>query len=113
MIRRSVYSVGTTAKQSEELGGDPYFTDFIPKDLVFFVYIFELRHKIYAGLDDWSSSPAGTGDFALLHNVQTGSGARPASYTVGTGGSFPGAESDQSPPSNAEVKNSLEGMITN
>jgi hypothetical protein len=30
--------------------------------------------------------PAG---FFLLHSVQTGSGANPASYTMETGGSFP------------------------
>jgi hypothetical protein len=34
--------------------------------------------------------PAGARDFSLLHRVQTGSGAHPASYTIGTGGSFPG-----------------------
>jgi hypothetical protein len=28
-------------------------------------------------------------DFFLLHSVQTGSGAHPASYPMGTGGSFP------------------------
>jgi hypothetical protein len=28
-------------------------------------------------------------DFSMLHRVQTGSGAHPASCTVGTGGSFP------------------------
>jgi hypothetical protein len=42
--------------------------------------------------------------------VQTGSGAHPASYTVGTGSSFPvgkarpGRDADHSPPSSAEVK---------
>jgi hypothetical protein len=29
-------------------------------------------------------------DVSLLHSVQTGSGAHPASYPMGTGGSFPG-----------------------
>jgi hypothetical protein len=29
-------------------------------------------------------------DFSLLHNVQTGSGAHPASYPMGAGGSFRG-----------------------
>jgi hypothetical protein len=29
-------------------------------------------------------------DFSLLHNVQTGSGAHPASYPMHTGGDFPG-----------------------
>jgi hypothetical protein len=47
----------------------------------------------------------------LLYSVHTGSGAHPASYRVDTGGrSFsrvkrPGREADQSPTSNAEVKN--------
>jgi hypothetical protein len=41
--------------------------------------------------------------------VQTGSGAHPASYTMGTGGSFPGIkrpgrEVDHSTPTSAEVK---------
>jgi hypothetical protein len=48
-------------------------------------------------------------EFSLLHVVQTGSGAHPYSYPVGTGGSFfgakgPGRETDHSPPTNAEVK---------
>jgi hypothetical protein len=30
--------------------------------------------------------------FAPLHVVQTGSGAHPASYSIGTGGSFPGCK---------------------
>jgi hypothetical protein len=43
--------------------------------------------------------------------VQTGSGAHPASGTIGTGGSFPGGNArpgfnaDHSPPSTAEVEN--------
>jgi hypothetical protein len=57
-----------------------------------------------------SSIPAGTGNFSLHHRVQTCSGAHPASYSMGTGGSFsegklPGLETDHSPPSSAEVKN--------
>jgi hypothetical protein len=57
--------------------------------------------------------PAGTGNFSLRHHVQTGSGAHPASYPVGTGGCFPGAnrpvhEADHSPPSSAEVKECVE-----
>jgi hypothetical protein len=31
-------------------------------------------------------------ELSLLHVVQTGSGAHPASYSMGTGGSFPGAK---------------------
>jgi len=55
--------------------------------------------------------PAGAvkGFFPLHHCVQTGSGAHPASYPVGTGVSFPGVkqpgcEADHSPPSSAEVQ---------
>jgi len=43
------------------------------------------------------------------HRVQTGPGAYPASYPMGTGGSFLGVkrpehEADHSPPSSAEIK---------
>jgi hypothetical protein len=50
---------------------------------------------------DSSSSPC----------IQTGSGAHPTSYPMGTGGSFlggkarSGRDADHSPPSSAEVKN--------
>jgi hypothetical protein len=33
---------------------------------------------------------AGATDFPLLQTAHTGSGAHPASYSVGTGSSFPG-----------------------
>jgi hypothetical protein len=36
-----------------------------------------------------SMKAAGAGNFSLHHCIQTGSGAHPASYPVGTGGSFP------------------------
>jgi hypothetical protein len=36
--------------------------------------------------------PAGAWNFSLHHLVQTDSGAHPASYPMGTGGSFPGVE---------------------
>jgi hypothetical protein len=54
--------------------------------------------------------PAGAGNFSPHHYVQNGSGAHPASYSMGTRGSFlrvkrPGREADHSPPSSAEVKN--------
>jgi hypothetical protein len=52
---------------------------------------------------------AGSGSFLLHHRVQTGSGAHPASYPMGTRGSFPpGREADHSPPSNAKVKEWVE-----
>jgi hypothetical protein len=47
------------------------------------------------GLDDQCSGvrcPAGAEKFSLLHRVQTGSGARPTSYPMGTGVSFPGGK---------------------
>jgi hypothetical protein len=31
-------------------------------------------------------------DFSFLHRAQAGSGAHPASYTMGTAGSFPGGK---------------------
>jgi len=48
-------------------------------------------------------------NFSLYHRVQNCSGAHPVSYSMGTGGSFPGVkrpgrEADQSPPTSAEVK---------
>jgi hypothetical protein len=54
--------------------------------------------------EDFSSSPC----------VQTGSGAHPASYPMGTGGPFPGGkarpgrDADHSPASSVEVKNEQE-----
>jgi hypothetical protein len=59
-------------------------------------------------------SPTEAEDFSSSLYVQTGSGAYPASCTVGTGGPFPGGKArpgrdvDHSPPSSAEVKNELE-----
>jgi hypothetical protein len=59
---------------------------------------------------DWTTgirSPTEAEDFSC---VQTGSGAHPASYSVGTGGPFPGGkarpgrDADHSPQSSAEVK---------
>jgi hypothetical protein len=56
------------------------------------------------------------GNFFLHHRVQHGSGAHPASYPMGTRGSFPGVkrqgrEADHSPPSSAEVKEWVELYI--
>jgi hypothetical protein len=47
------------------------------------------------GLDDRGSRvrfPAEAGNFSLHHRVQNGSEAYPASYPMGTRGSFPGAK---------------------
>jgi hypothetical protein len=57
------------------------------------------------------ASPAEAKDFSSILSVQTGSGAHPASWTMGTGGPFPGGkvrvgrDADHSPPSSAEVVN--------
>jgi hypothetical protein len=63
----------------------------------------------YYGLDDRAigvRSPAGAKDFSSSLCVQTGSGAHPASCTMGTGGKArPGSDADHSPPSSAEVEN--------
>jgi hypothetical protein len=56
-------------------------------------------------------SPAEAQYFSSSLCVQTGSGAHPASCTVGTGGIFPrgkarpGRDADDSPPSSAEFEN--------
>jgi hypothetical protein len=50
-------------------------------------------HWLGYGLDHRGSRvrfPAGAGNFSFHHRVQTGSGAHPAFYPIGTGGSFPG-----------------------
>jgi hypothetical protein len=66
------------------------------------------------GLGDWTIEvrfPAGAKDFSSSLCVQTGSGAHPASCTMGTGGPFhggkarPGRDTDHSPPSSVEVEN--------
>jgi hypothetical protein len=47
------------------------------------------------GLDDLDSRfrfPAGAGNFSLHHRVQNSSGAHPASYPLGTRGSFSGGK---------------------
>jgi hypothetical protein len=64
------------------------------------------------GLDDRGSRlrfPVGSGNFSLHYRVQNGSGAHPASYPMGTKGSFSGVkrpkrEADHSPPSSVEFK---------
>jgi hypothetical protein len=66
------------------------------------------------GLDDRVIGvrfPVGAKDFSSSLCVQTGSGAHPASCTMGTRGPFPGGkarqgrDADHSPPSSVEVEN--------
>jgi hypothetical protein len=62
------------------------------------------------GLDDRGSIPGRAEDFSSSSCVQTGAGAHPATYPMGTGCPFPGGrarpgrDADLSPPSSAEVK---------
>jgi hypothetical protein len=71
-------------------------------------------------LDDWAvqvRSPAETTDFSSILCVQTGSGAHPASCTMGTGGTFsggkerPGRDADHSPQPSTVVENEYELYI--
>jgi hypothetical protein len=66
------------------------------------------------GVDDRAievRSPEGAKDFSSSLCVQIGSGVNPASYTMGTGGRFPGGkarpgrDADHSPPYSTEVEN--------
>jgi hypothetical protein len=65
------------------------------------VYYCEATHSSVGvalgyGLDDRGSTvrfPAGAGNFSLHHRVQNGSGVHPASYPMGTRGSFSGGKS--------------------
>jgi len=55
--------------------------------------IFNVCLLMFSGLDDWGSRvqfSVGRGDFSLHYCVQNGSGAHPASYPIGSRGSFPG-----------------------
>jgi hypothetical protein len=64
------------------------------------------------GLDDQgvgSSSPAGGKNFHFSMSTRPALGVHPASYPIGTGGSFPGVkrpgpEADKSPPTSTEIK---------
>jgi hypothetical protein len=77
-----------------------YFQQKLQTFLVFLIQV--------AGSTAWIRFLAGQ-DFSLLHNVQTGSGAHPASYPMSAGAisarvKRPGLKDDPSPPSSAEVK---------
>jgi hypothetical protein len=78
-----------------------------------FIYVNRLAQSVQCLTTDWTAgirSPTGLKVFSSNLWVQTGSGAHPASYTMGTVGSFPGGkarpgrDADHSPPSSAEVK---------
>jgi hypothetical protein len=69
-----------------------------------------VNYDLTTGWTTGVRSPAGVKDFSSSLSVQTGSGAHPASYTMGTGGPFPGGkarpgrDADHSPRSSAEVE---------
>jgi hypothetical protein len=82
----------------------------------------KLQHRYLNSVRSWDSSVnivtvlswvqflTGAGIFYIDHCVQTGFGAHPVSYQMGTGGSFQGVkwpvcEAHHSHPSSAEVKN--------
>jgi hypothetical protein len=80
---------------------------------VYQYHIVSRGSSVSAMSDYWTAgvrSPTEAEDFSSNLCVQTGSGAHPASCTMGTGGSFPGGkarpgrDADHSPPSSAEVK---------
>jgi hypothetical protein len=68
-------------------------------------YSDELRAR-RPGFDSWPGQ-----GFSLLDRIQTGSGAHPAPYPMGTGGAISSGvkrlcrEADHSPPTSAELKN--------
>jgi hypothetical protein len=65
----------------------------IIRRLVFFSLVFGIA--LGYGLEDQGSRvrfPAEAGNFPLHHRVQNGCGAHPATYTMGTRGSFPGVK---------------------
>jgi hypothetical protein len=81
--------------------------------LVYDGKVSQVAQSVWCLTTDWTvgvRSPPEVEDFSSNLCVQTSSGAHPASYTVGTGGSFPrgevwpGRDADHSPPSGAEVK---------
>jgi hypothetical protein len=76
------------------------------------ITLINYRTAVGAWIAQCCSAGLRAGNFSLHHRVQTGSGAYPASYSMGNRNSFlgvkrPGREADHSPPSSAEVKNAL------
>jgi hypothetical protein len=76
-------------------------------ELSYFLYTLEICVCVYKshdrsvsralgyGLDEQGSRvrfPAGAGNLSLHHRVQTGFGAHPTTYPMGTRGSFPGGK---------------------
>jgi hypothetical protein len=85
------------------------FFPYITKDGLIYIAFFciKLNYEFQFGV----RAPAEAKDFSSSLCVQSGSGAHPASCTMGTGGPFPGGkarpgrEADRSPPYSTEVVN--------
>jgi hypothetical protein len=78
-----------------------------------FTWVSRVAQSVQCLTTDWTAGVQSTTEAEAFSSnlcAQTGSEAHPASYTVGTGGSFPGGKArpgraaDHSPPSSAEVK---------
>jgi hypothetical protein len=68
---------------------------FHKQGIIIIIIIIIVVVVVVVGLDDRGSMvrfPTGAGNFSLHHRVQNGSGAHPASYLMGTRGSFPGGK---------------------
>jgi hypothetical protein len=61
----------------------------VEKHFYEYQYVAQLVQRRPTGWVAGIRFPTGERDYSLLHSVQTGSGAHPASYPVGTGSSFP------------------------
>jgi hypothetical protein len=63
--------------------------------IFYLLYNISVGMALSYGMDDRDSKvwfPAGAGNLSLHHRVDTGSGAHPAFYPMGTGGSFHGGK---------------------
>jgi hypothetical protein len=91
--------VTPSARSGPVYAGIPYRDFLFPE---FYTGTYQYRSRVSSGsivsdygLDDraiGAPSPAGAKDFSSILCVQTGSGAHPASCTMGTGGPFPGGK---------------------
>jgi hypothetical protein len=84
---------------------------FLQELILILLYLYRMNIKnLKSDCMNVVRSPTGAEDFSSSPCVQTGSEAHPASYPMGTGGTFPGGkarpgrDADHSPPSSAEVK---------
>jgi hypothetical protein len=102
---------GVGTKVSEELAASIFRAEDFQITIVWTVTLCSLEHRYQHFGRIYGIYLQGKKFKITLHVVDTGSGAHPSSYPIGTGGLFPrgvkrpGRESDHSPPTSAEVKN--------